>query len=97
MDTDATLAAADASSWDDSKVIALQSIGAILSLVEKVMRLSSFAAAFLLDRHEVSALALRCLNRALKAPAATTATAAAVADDDGLQRSLVVIWIWEKM
>jgi hypothetical protein len=113
VDTDATTptaAAADASSWDDSKVVALQSIGAILSdfLVEKIMRLSSFAAAwdtfvthirdaFLLDGRAVSAPALRCLDRALKAAAnAATATAAAAEenedDDDGLRGSLVVIW-----
>ena len=109
VDTDATPAAADASSWDDSKVVALPSIGAILSdfLVEKIMRLSWFAATwdmfvthirdtFLLDRRAVSALALCSLNRALKAATATTATTAAAADDDGLQGSLVVIWIWEK-
>jgi hypothetical protein len=107
VDTDATPAAADALSWDDSKVGALRSISAILSdfLMEKIMRLSSFAAtwdmfithirdAFLLDRCAVSALALCCLN---EAATATTATTAAAADDDGLQGSLVVIWIWEKM
>ena len=94
--------AADVSLWDDSKVVALQSTGAILSdfLVEKIMRLTSFAAAwdmfvmhirdaFLLDGHAVSAPALRCLNRALKA---TAATAAAAVDDDGLRGSLVVVW-----
>ena len=103
--TPAAAAAADASSWDDSKVVALQSIGAILNdfLVEKIMRLSSFAAAwetfvthirdaFLLDGRAVSAPALRCLDRALKAAAAAIATATAAADDDGLRGSLVVIW-----
>jgi hypothetical protein len=97
-----TPAAADTSSWDDSKVVALQSVGSILNdfLVEKIMRLSSFAAAwetfvthirdaFLLDGRAVSAPALRCLDRALKAAAAA---ATAAADDDGLRGSLVVIW-----
>ena len=91
--------------WDDSKVVALQSTGAILSdfLMEKIMQLTSFATAwdmfvmhicnaFLLDRRAVSAPALRCLNRALKA---TTATAIAAVDDDSLRGSLVVVW--EKM
>ena len=109
MDADATPVAADASSWDDSKAVALRSIGTIVSdfLVKKIMRLSSFAAAwdtfvthirdgFLLDGRTVSAPALRslrCLDRALKA-AATAATAAAAVDDsdDGLRGSLVVIW-----
>jgi len=44
---------------------------------------------FLLDGHAVSAPALRCLNHALKA---TAATAAAAVDNDGLQGSLVVVW-----
>jgi C-terminal region of Mon2 protein len=70
-------------SWDESKVVALQSIGAILNdfLVSKIMRLPSFAAAwdtfvthirdaFLLDGRAVSAPALRCLERALKAASA---------------------------
>jgi hypothetical protein len=98
--------AAEVSLWDDSKVIALQSTGAILSdfLMEKIMQLTSFAAAwdmfvmhihdaFLLDGHAVSAPALRCLNRALK-PAA--ATAAAAVDDNSPQGSLVVVWenVW---
>jgi hypothetical protein len=64
---------ADVSLWDDSKVIALQLTGAILSdfLVEKIMWLTSFAAAwdmfimhicdaFLLDGRAVSAPVLRC-------------------------------------
>jgi hypothetical protein len=96
---------ADVSLWDDSKVVALQLTGAILSdfLMEKIMRLTSFAAAwdmfvmhirntFLLDGHAVSAPALHCLNCALKAAAAT---ATAAVDDDGLRGSLVVVW--EKM
>jgi hypothetical protein len=94
--------AADVSLWDDSKVVALQSTSAILSdfLMEKIMRLTSFAAAwdmfvmhirnaFLLNGHAVSAPALCCLNCVLKAAAAT---AAAAVDDDGLRRSLVVVW-----
>ena len=97
--------AADVLLWDDSKVVMLQLTGAILSnfLVEKIMWLTSFAAAwdifvmhihdtFLLDGRAVSAPALCCLNCVLKA---TAATAAAAVDDDGLQRSLVVVW--EKM
>jgi hypothetical protein len=96
---------ADVSLWDDSKVVTLQSTGAILSdfLMEKIMQLTSFATAwdmfvmhirdtFLLDGRTVSAPALCCLNRALKA---ATATATAAVDDDGLWGSLVVVW--EKM
>jgi len=88
--------------WDDSKVITLQLTGTILSdfLVEKIMRLTSFAAAwdmfvmhihdmFLPDRCAVSAPVLCCLNRVLKAAAAT---AAAAVDDNGLWGSLVVVW-----
>ncbi|KAF8267460.1 hypothetical protein EI94DRAFT_1730637 [Lactarius quietus] len=64
------------SSWDESKVVALQSIGAILNdfLVSKIIHLPSFAKAwetfvthirdaFLLDSRAVSAPALRCLER----------------------------------
>jgi hypothetical protein len=48
METNATPVVVDTSLWDDSKVIALQSIGAILSdfLVEKIMWLSWFATAW---------------------------------------------------
>lgn len=100
---------ASSSSWDDSKVVALQSIGAIMNdfLVSKVMHLPSFAAAwetfvthirdaFLLDGRAVSAPALRCLERALKAAAA--AAAANAPDAEGLRPSLVEIWerTWAK-
>jgi len=91
--------------WDDSKIVALQSTSAILSdfLMEKIMQLTSFAAAwdmfvmhirdaFLLNGHAISAPALHCLNHALKA---ATLTTVAAMDDDSLQGSLVVVW--EKM
>ena len=90
-----------ASSWDDSKVVALQSIGAIMSdfLMSKIIHLPSFAAvwetfvthirdAFLLDSRAVSAPALRCLERALKA----AATVAVPSDAEVLRSSLVEIW-----
>ncbi|KAH9049809.1 hypothetical protein EDB83DRAFT_2553433 [Lactarius deliciosus] len=91
------------SSWDESKVVALQSIGAILNdfLLSKIIHLSSFAAAwetfvthirdaFLLDSRAVSAPALRCLERALKA--------AAPSDALDLRQSLAEIWekTWAK-
>ena len=99
---DSPSSSSSSSSWDESKVVALQSIGAIMNdfLVSKIMRLSSFAAAwdtfvthirdaFLLDGRAVSAPALRCLERALKA-----ASAAAAADDalQDLRPGLVEIW-----
>jgi hypothetical protein len=90
--------ATDSSSWDESKVVALHSIGAILNdfLVSKIIHLPSFAAAwetfvthirdaFLLDSRAVSAPALRCLERALKA------AAAAPSDDERLRQSLAEI------
>ena len=91
--------ALDSSSWDESKVVALQSIGAILSdfLVSKIIHLPSFGAvwetfvthirdAFLLDSRAVSAPALRCLERVLKAAAAVPS------DAEALRPSLVEIW-----
>jgi hypothetical protein len=102
---DANKHALDSLSWDESKVVALQSIGAILNdfLVSKIMHLPSFAAAwetfvthirdaFLLDGRAVSAPALRCLERALKA------AAAAVPLTEDLRPSLVEIWerTWDK-
>jgi hypothetical protein len=87
------------SSWDESKVVALQSIGAILSdfLVSKIIHLPSFGAvwetfvthirdAFLLDSRAVSAPALRCLERALRAAADVPS------DAEALRPSLVEIW-----
>ena len=89
------------SSWDESKVVALQSIGAIMSdfLMSKIIHLPSFGAvwetfvthirdAFLLDSRAVSAPALRCLERALKA----AATVAVPSDAEALRSSLVEIW-----
>ncbi|KAI9435094.1 hypothetical protein H4582DRAFT_1817945 [Lactarius indigo] len=104
LSADTTTASAVAmvldSSWDESKVVALQSIGAILNdfLLSKIIHLPSFAAAwetfvthirdaFLLDSRAVSAPALRCLERALKA-----AAAAAPSDAESLRRSLAEIW-----
>lgn len=90
------------SSWDESKVVALQSIGSILNdfLVSKIIHLPSFGAAwenfvthirdaFLLDSRAISAPALRCLERALKAAASV---AAAPAEVEALRPSLVEIW-----
>ncbi|KAF8626562.1 hypothetical protein AX15_004804 [Amanita polypyramis BW_CC] len=66
--------------WDESKVLALQSIGSILQeyLVSKIMPLESFPNAWetfvrqiqdsvLLDNRPISAPALRCLERTIKA------------------------------
>jgi hypothetical protein len=107
-DTTPKVATLPDSSWDESKVVALQSIGSILNdfLVSKIIHLPSFADAwetfvthirdaFLLDSRAVSAPALRCLERALKA----AATAAAdPADAERLRESLAEIWekTWTK-
>ena len=105
---DADKAALDSSSWDESKVVVLQSIGTILNdfLVLKIMHLPSFAAAwdtfvthiqdtFLLDGRAVSTPVLRCLERALKAAAAAVPS---TGTEEGLRRSLVEIWekTWAK-
>ena len=106
--TSPTIAPVPDSSWDESKVVALQSIGAILNdfLISKIIHLPSFAAAwetfvthirdaFLLDSRAVSAPALRCLERALKAAAAAAATPS---DAERLRQSLAEIWekTWAK-
>ncbi|KAK2460493.1 hypothetical protein APHAL10511_007499 [Amanita phalloides] len=78
--------AADSSSetaWDESKVLALQSIGGIFHefLVSNIMPLESFDSAWetfvrhiqdsvLLDNRIISAPALRCLEKAIKSSAA---------------------------
>ena len=72
------------SAWDESKVLALQSIGALFHefLVSNVMRLESFSNAWktfvshicdsvLLDNRLCSAPALRCLEKAIRASGAT--------------------------
>jgi hypothetical protein len=100
MDTPAS-DSSSSSSWDESKVVALQSIGAIMSdfLMSKIIHLPSFSAvwetfvthirdAFLLDSRAVSAPALRCLERALKA----VTTTAVPSDAEELRTSLVEIW-----
>jgi hypothetical protein len=84
---------------------ALYSIGAILNdfLMSEIIRLPSFVAAwetfvthirdaFLLDSRAVSAPALGCLERALKA------AAAAPSDEECLRQSLAGIWekTWAK-
>ena len=89
---DADRPALDSSSWNEPKVVALQSIGVILNevLVSKFMHPPSFTTAwetfltdirvaFLLDGCAVSAPELRCLKRALKAAAGRCAV-------DGRQR-----------
>ena len=66
--------------WDESKVLALQSIGSIFHdfLTSKIMRLESFTKAWevfvghvqdswLHDRRTITAPALRCLEKAIKA------------------------------
>ncbi|EAU83566.2 hypothetical protein CC1G_07939 [Coprinopsis cinerea okayama7 len=69
-------------SWDDSKILALNSIGSIFHdfLISKIMLLDSFGDAWdafvtriedsvLLDDRSISAPALRCLEKAVKAAA----------------------------
>jgi C-terminal region of Mon2 protein/Domain of unknown function (DUF1981) len=69
--------------WDDSKILALNSIGSIFTdfLVSKIMLLGSFTKAWevfvghieetiLVDRRVISSPALRCLEKAIKAAAA---------------------------
>ena len=68
--------------WDESKILALHSIGSLLNdfLVSKIMLLDSFTKAWdvfvghvqksvLLDNRSISAPALRCLEKAIKASA----------------------------
>lgn len=72
-------------SWDESKILALQSIGAIFHefLVSRIMSLESFPTAWetfvrhiqdsvLLDNRPISAPALRCLEKAIKASSAAS-------------------------
>ncbi|TFY51708.1 hypothetical protein EVG20_g10873, partial [Dentipellis fragilis] len=67
-------------SWDESRVVALQSVGSLFTdfLVSKIMRLPTFPRAwdvfvthvrdtFIMDSRSVSAPALRCLDKALRA------------------------------
>lgn len=94
----------DASSeqaWDESKILALQSIGSIIHdfLTSKIMRLESFSKTWdvfvnhiqdsvLLDNRVISAPALRCLEKAIKA----TATA-----EESLKPRVSEAWerVWE--
>jgi hypothetical protein len=89
------------SSWDESKVVTLRSIGTIMSdfLMSKIIHWPSFNTVwetfvtyirnvFLLDSRAVSAPALRCLERTLKA----AATVAVPSDAEALRCSLVGIW-----
>ncbi|KAH9955055.1 hypothetical protein BC827DRAFT_1262095 [Russula dissimulans] len=76
------------SSWDKSKVVALQSMGSILNDFLETF-VTHIRDAFLLDSCAISAPALRCLERALKAAASV---AAAPADVEALRASLVEIW-----
>ncbi|KAF9010067.1 hypothetical protein BDQ17DRAFT_1273776 [Cyathus striatus] len=68
--------------WDDSKILALQSVGSIFNdfLAENIMPLESFEKAWeafvnhvqesvLLDNRNISAPALRCLEKGIKASA----------------------------
>jgi hypothetical protein len=69
-----------AQAWDESKILALNSIGSIFHefLTPKIMQLESFTKAWdvfvthiqdsvLLDHRTISAPALRCLEKAIKA------------------------------
>ncbi|PPR07017.1 hypothetical protein CVT26_005212 [Gymnopilus dilepis] len=88
--------------WDDSKTLALQSIGSIFSnfLVEKIMLLDSFTKvrdvlmdhieeAVLIDNRSVSSPALRCLEKAIKTLASAEAILRVRATD---HESLEGVW-----
>ncbi|KAF8639344.1 hypothetical protein AX17_001563 [Amanita inopinata Kibby_2008] len=87
--------------WDESKILAMQSIGAIFHdfLVSNVMPLESFPSAWntfvnhvqdsvLLDNRPISAPALRCLEKAIKASGAA---------GEGLQQRVreMLARVWE--
>ncbi|KAL6306601.1 hypothetical protein BKA93DRAFT_729312 [Sparassis latifolia] len=87
--------------WDESKILALQSIGSIFQdfLTSKIMRLDSFVNAWdifvghmqdswLRDNRSISAPALRCLDKAIKAYADT--------DDEVTTRALEALErVWQ--
>ncbi|EKM50999.1 uncharacterized protein PHACADRAFT_128641 [Phanerochaete carnosa HHB-10118-sp] len=86
--------------WDESKVLALQSVGSILHdfLTVKIMHLESFEKAWavfvqhiedswLNDNRAISAPALRCLDKAVKALASASGDLRARASD-----ALEVVW-----
>ncbi|TCD65014.1 hypothetical protein EIP91_003335 [Steccherinum ochraceum] len=86
--------------WDESKVLALQSIGSIFHdfLTSKIMRLDSFKKAWevfvghiqdswLFDNRTISAPAVRCLEKAIKASAKAGPDLSAVVTD-----ALEVVW-----
>ena len=96
-----TVATSPEQAWDDSKILALQSIGSIFNdfLTSKIMHLDSFSKTWdvfvnhiqesvLLDNRTISAPALRCLEKAIKA----TSTA-----DEGLKSKVAEAWerVWE--
>jgi len=75
-----TAGTSDEQAWDESKTLALQSIGSIVNdfLTSKIMHLESFTRTWdvfvnhvqesvLLDNRTISAPALRCLEKAVKA------------------------------
>jgi hypothetical protein len=78
-----TMAASPEQAWNESKILALQSIGSIINdfLTSKIMHLESFTRTWdvfvnhiqesvLLDDRIISAPALRCLEKAIKATSA---------------------------
>lgn len=83
--------------WDESKILALHSIGSIFHdfLASKIIRLDSFSKAWdvfvthihesvLLDNRSISAPALRCLEKAIKATSA--------ASDEDLRPMVIDTW-----
>jgi hypothetical protein len=95
------LATSPEQAWDESKILALQSIGSIMNdfLTSKIMRLSSFTRTWdvfvnhvqesvLLDNRTISAPALRCLEKAIKA----TSTA-----DESFKSKVTDTWerVWQ--
>ncbi|KAF9222197.1 hypothetical protein BS17DRAFT_195192 [Gyrodon lividus] len=83
--------------WDESKSLALQSIGSIIKefLVSKIMRLPAFSDAWrvfvshiqdtvLLDRRPLSTPALQCLEKAVNSLSATA--------DDGMRPRVAEAW-----
>lgn len=99
--TTQTLATSPEQAWNESKILALQSIGSIINdfLTSKIMHLESFTRTWdvfvnhiqesvLLDNRTISAPALRCLEKAIKAISAA---------DESLKLKVTESWgrVWQ--
>jgi len=95
------MAASPEQAWNESKILALQSIGSIINhfLTSKIMHLESFTRTWdvfvnhiqesvLLDDRIISAPALRCLEKAIKATSAA---------DEGFKSKVTESWqrVWQ--